>query len=115
MKRVWLAIIGKERLSVVFWLYYVVGLAITLGVPAALTEEVQDLPSSWGMTLVFIVVGYVFFAHVLLWMCAFNSGAKWLGYIIRVYIVGVGGYLTWSFLSPQPPQEQPTIKVMRML
>jgi len=78
---------GEQRLVVVFWLYCILGSAIAIALPILLAEWLYDqgIPL-WGFKLIAgAEVAFVVWAHASLWMCAFNSGHRWLGYAARIY------------------------------
>ena len=78
---------GKQRLAVVFWLYCILGSAVAIALPIPLAEWLHDqgVPL-WVFKLIAIAeVAFVVWAHLSLWMCAFNSGHRWLGYVARLY------------------------------
>jgi hypothetical protein len=82
------ALTGKQRLSMVFWGYCVSG---TPMVGILLFSALRLFPSS-QRTLGNLVTGILFvsyfsWAHISLWMCAFNVARRGWGYAARGYAV----------------------------
>jgi len=78
---------GEQRLVVVFWLYCILGTAGAIALPILFAEWLYDqgVPL-WGLKLIAVAeLAFVIWAHASLWMCAFNSGHRWLGYVARIY------------------------------
>jgi len=83
------SIAGRERLVVVFWLYCVVGCSLVIALPFLTAEWLyyQGFPM-WGFGAILVAeVIFVVWAHVSLWMCAFNTRHRSLGYAARIYSV----------------------------
>lgn len=83
LKRPWR---GEEKLWKVFWLYGVVGgILINLVVGLALGEGIIGL---------LVQLPFTIWIMVSEWRCAWNAGAKFWGYIVRVLVIlSVIGYL----------------------
>jgi hypothetical protein len=80
---------GRERLAVVFWLYCVVGSSLAISLPFVTAEWLyyRGFPM-WGFEAIAVAeVIFVVWAHVSLWMCAFNTRHRSLGYAARIYSV----------------------------
>ncbi len=89
---------GNERLWKVFWIYFVFGtfviwfmqkVALSIESAGALNNVLGRL-----LTILFGVLTTTYFVWVItsLWMCAFNSGSRALGYLSRALVI-------WVFVS----------------
>ncbi len=80
---------GEERLSVVFWIYFVIGQVVIALLLSSLSKVSQDMGASY-MRLIFtmaFVVPYMVWTTWSVWRCAFNvSWAPW-GYVARLLIL----------------------------
>lgn len=96
MKNPWQAVLGQERLWVVFWLYCLVGTVVV-----ALLLAMSGLPPpaiTTALAVAFMV--YVLWAHYSLWTCAFNTKWRPWGYAARVYAcVAIAGIAFSSFVE----------------
>jgi hypothetical protein len=87
MKNPWQAVLGRERLWVVFWLYCVlgsVGLLVFLAV--------------FNLSLEVALIVYVLWAHYSLWTCAFNTNWRPFGHAARIYACVIVAAVTASML-----------------
>ena len=85
------AIRGRESLAVVFWLYCVVGGWTIVLLLALFGGQLSELGlSAWSLIVIATAeVLYLIWAHVSLWMCAFNSKRRVYGYAARAYACAV--------------------------
>ncbi len=85
LKEIWR---GEEKLSVVFWLFYVVGglgVALLLSLFMFLGESV-----AWWLNylaILLIAVPYSVFIYVSLWRSAFNVENKMFGHGVRALLL----------------------------
>jgi hypothetical protein len=101
---------GEQRLVVVFWLYCILGSALALALPFLFAEWLYDQGfPMWGFRVIEVAeAAFVVLAHVSLWLCAFNSRHRWIGYAARVYsLVAVALF----FFPVAFYQKSPTIEV----
>ena len=70
-----------------FWLYCVVGVALAVALPMRYAEPLYDRGFPiWGFIGIAVLeIAYLIWAHVSLWMCAFNTSHRYLAYAARVY------------------------------
>jgi hypothetical protein len=102
------ALKGREKLKTVFWGYCIVGTLAVGGLLVAVCLALMRWDSSphhvisgWWTGVVFI--SYFLWAHVSLWMCAFNSAKRGWGYAARCYAIVVTiYYLVGVFASHGP-------------
>jgi hypothetical protein len=98
------ALKGKERLPVVFWGYCVAG---TLLVGVLLFWASRLFPPHGqigGIITGVIFIPYFLWAHISLWMCAFNAERRGWSYVARCYalvvvifyFVGVAANFGWG-------------------
>jgi hypothetical protein len=78
MNNPWHAVLGRERLWVVFWLYCVLG-------TICLVLLLATLDVSLGNASMAALIFYLLWAHYSLWTCAFNTDWRLWGYGARVY------------------------------
>ena len=89
----WRAFYGDERLSKVFWFYYVlVGAAMTFALYRIdYLIELQEWQPIWSLILRFLLslawLYYLVWVLVSLWRCAFNCQVKLWGYVVRGLVV----------------------------
>ncbi len=91
IKRSWR---GEEKLSRVFWLYYVLGefiLFLFLFLIVFLISKVVTSVPPFLIFLIYVIpgLGYFIWIFVSLWRCAFNSNWKGWGYFIRTWEVTI--------------------------
>jgi hypothetical protein len=88
MPRILLALKGGERLAVVFWGYCVAG-TLLVGVVMFCAFRLFPIPNRTLGNLVTgaVFVAYFWWAHISLWMCAFNVKRRGWGYAARCYAV----------------------------
>ena len=88
MARLLWALRGQERLVVVFWGYCLMG-SLILGVLMFWAFRLFPPPyRTLGNLLTGVLfVLYFLWAHISLWMCAFNVGRRGWGYAARCYAV----------------------------
>jgi len=87
MKAIKEAWYGKERLSLVFWGYYVLG-GLGIGV---LLGTTLGLSAVYGVQYLGIIFGILIFPYFIwstwsVWACAFNVHWKPLGYVARAIV-----------------------------
>lgn len=86
MARILRALRGKERLVLVFWGYCISG---TLVVGFLLFWTDRLFPASHrplaGVITGALFIAYFLWAHISLWMCAFNVERRSWGYAARCY------------------------------
>ena len=101
---------GEQRLAVVFWLYCVLGTAVVIASPFLFADWLYDQRfPAWGFTLIGVIeVVFVVWAHVSLWLCAFNSNHRWLGYVARIYSLAA---LVLLFLPARFYQKSASIEI----
>ena len=88
VSRVFRALGGQERLAVVFWGYCIAGVLI-VGVLMFFAFRMLPTPHrTFGNLLTgALFVAYFLWAHVSLWVCAFNVDRRGWGYAARCYAV----------------------------
>lgn len=88
---------GRERLAKVFWGYCIAGTAI---VGVLMFWAFRLIPASHrtlgNLLTGFCFVVYFLWAHISLWMCAFNVSRRAWGYAARCYAVVV---VIWYFVG----------------
>jgi hypothetical protein len=104
LKELWKIVRGQEQLRVVFWIYYVVGIAAMLMFPDI--ESPSPLVSSlplWAFGVILLIQGiYLVWVHISLWTCAFNSSHLKLGYVARAYSIISLACIGYLIFSPKP-------------
>ena len=87
----WAALRGKKQLKVVFWLYCAMGGITAAVLPFALAEPLYRIGFPlWSFTLLAgLQLLYLLWAHISVWMCAFNSSRRVWGYLARAYVSAV--------------------------
>ena len=102
MKRMWQAFRGRERLTLVFWGFYVMGGLVAVILPFVVAEPLYDLGLPlWSFTLIAVVQSlYLLWAHISLWACAFNSSRRVWGYLTRGYVCVVAALFVVSMFRP---------------
>jgi hypothetical protein len=105
------AIRGRESLTVVFWLYCVVGGWTTILLLTLFGGALSDLGlPAWSLVAIATLeVLYLVWAHVSLWTCAFNSQHRVYGYAARVYAVA---FVVLSFYPLFFQTSSPQIEVL---
>jgi len=105
IKRSWR---GEEKLSRVFWLYYVLGefiLFLFLFLIVFLISKVVTSVPPFLIFLIYVipVLGYFIWIFVSLWRCAFNSNWKGWGYLIRTcevtFVISFFGGILFGILQ----------------
>lgn len=88
MARLLWALRGQERLVIVFWGYCLMG-SLIFGVLMFWAFRLFPAPyRTLGNLLTGVLfVLYFLWAHISLWMCAFNVGRRGWGYAARCYTV----------------------------
>ena len=100
--RMWQAIRGQERLTIVFWGYYMVGGIVAIILPFVIAEPLyhRGFPM-WFFTLLAALQSlYLLWAHISLWTCAFNSSSRVWGYLARSYVSIVVAVLVADTIRP---------------
>ena len=95
---------GQERLSVVFWLYAVLGGLIVsalsnFGLSVANSAGVRVLGIGISVAVVLTALVYYAWAFVSVWRCAFNVHRRIWGYVARVYAVAQAGLIAYALVS----------------
>ena len=96
---------GEERLWRVFWIYVVLGsVVINLGQTiVASIETAGVLTGVWGIIFevvwALIPLTYFIWAMTSLWKCAFNTGWKGLGNLIRAFVILVLISVLWILIA----------------
>jgi hypothetical protein len=90
MSRILRALKGKERLVIVFWVYCVAG-TLVVGVLMFWAGRLFPISHRQLADLLtgVLFVSYFLWAHISLWMCAFNVERRGWGYAARCYAVVV--------------------------
>ena len=115
MKSPWQVLRGQERLSTVFGLYCVLGIAILtmlFGMFVGGTEG--RLPDSAYGIAGLVYAAYFLWAHVSLWMCAFNTKRRAWGLVARAYVAVVLAVITTSLVRSYLAPTDPDIEVLRI-
>lgn len=105
MKKIWEAFRGRGRLHVVFWGYCIVGGLSAAALPGLVAESLYDRGFPiWFFIMLALAQGfYLLWAHVSVWMCAFNSSRRLWGYAARTYVlVAVAALTAYAFFPPFP-------------
>lgn len=80
------ALSGKEKLSLVFWGYYILGqlgLALLAG---ALLTFIPSETARFALTAI-LVLPYMIWASWSVWVCAYNVDQKYWGHAARAVVV----------------------------
>jgi len=106
MLRLWSSLRGRERLTKVFWVYYLAGATLLTVVPHLAAEPLYDrgVPLWCFILFAVIQVSYLLWVHVSLWRCAFNVANRVWGYLARVLVcVAILVVAVYSFAPPSQP------------
>ena len=109
----WQSLRGRERLIVAFWMYCVLGGLLVAVMPTVLAQALYDMGVPVWVLIVLALMQALYFiwAHVSVWMCAFNSSRPLWGYAARGYVclvaLSVVTYMLW-------PRQQPEIEVRQL-
>ena len=113
MKSPWQVLRGQERLSTVFGLYCVLGtviLTMLFGMFVGGTEG--RLPDTAYGIAGLVYAAYFLWAHVSLWMCAFNTTHRAWGFVARAYVAVVLAVITTSLVRSYLAPTDPDIEVL---
>jgi hypothetical protein len=107
---------GRQRLSVVFWLYLIIGGTMVVLAPELFAESLYGLGLPlWAFITYAILEGfYLLFVHFALWTCAFNTKYKILGYASRLYVCVVLVACAYWFFVPHTTST-PKTEVLEVL
>ena len=92
---------GRERSSVVFWFYCVLGSAVLTALFLMSARPLaESMPDSQLLFLVIPYFAYLAWAHIALWTCAFNTKRRAWGYAARTYSFALLALMIWSWIWP---------------
>jgi hypothetical protein len=110
MKNPWSVLLGRERLRIVFWCYCVAGTAIVFALPDVdHPHAFIGMPLSFFVILVILQLAYLFWAHISLWTCAFNTQRRVWGYAARAYVALLVITISTWMLMPSTPRESKVV------
>ena len=114
MKNPWDVLRGQELPVVVFWVYCVLGMALAmmfLGM-FVMTSATNDVSDRTINVAGYVFLAYVAWAHVSLWMCAFNAKSRAWAYVARTYAAVVLAGVVAMLIAPSFFTTDPEIEVL---